>query len=192
MYWKDNHATFGGAIYVKQSNPFVYCQAQICIKQEKCFFQLPGQNLSNSINVRLVFQSNSAGAAGSMLYGGAIDNCKLTGLDSNSSGEVFDMIVYNNDTDYNTPSNISSDSLRICLCENNHPNCSKYRYVVPHKVYPGETFQVSVVAVGQRNGPVPSGVISSIEHPRTNLQVSQDLQQANNICLMKYAIYICS
>ena len=185
VYWKDNHATFGGAIYVKQSNPFVYCQAQICIEQEKCFFQLPGQNLSNGINVQLVFQSNSADAAGSVLYGGAIDSCKLTDLDSNSSGEVFDMIVYNNDTDYNTTSNVSSDPLQICPCESNHPDCSKHRYNVPHKVYPGETFQVPVVAVGQRNGTVPSKVVSiidSIQYPRTNLQVSQYLQQANNIC----------
>ena len=186
VYWKDNHASFGGAIHVKQSNPFVYCQADICTEQEKCFFQLPGQNLSNATNVRLVFQNNSADAAGSVLYGGAIDNCKLTnGLDSYSSGKVFDMIVHNNDTDYNTTSNISSDPLRICLCENNHPDCSKYRYDVPHKVYPGETFQVSVVVVGQRNGTVPSGVISTIDniqYPRTNLQGSQYLQQANNTC----------
>ena len=42
----------------------------------------------------LFFKNNSA-AAGSVLYGGVIDNCKLTyGLDSYSSGEVFDMIVH--------------------------------------------------------------------------------------------------
>ena len=71
--------------------------------QQECFFQLLGQNLSNGADVRLVFKNNSADAAGSVLYGGAIDNCKLTyGLDSHSSSEVFDMIVYNNDTDYNT------------------------------------------------------------------------------------------
>ena len=32
----------------------------------------------------------------------------------------------------------------------------------PYTVYPGETFQVSVAAVGQRNGTVPSTVISII------------------------------
>ena len=41
----------------------------------------------------------NADDAGSVLYGGAIDNCKLThGLDSHSSGKVFDMIVHNNNT----------------------------------------------------------------------------------------------
>ena len=117
-----------------------------------------------------------------MLYGGAIDNCKLThGLESHSSGEVFDMIVYSNDTDYNTTSNISSDPLQICLCENNLPDCSEE---FPRKVYPGETFQVSVVAVGQRHGTVPSGVVSIIDQGSNpgHLPDSQHLQTANNTC----------
>ena len=70
--------------------------------QKKCAsFQLPGQNLSSSIDVKLIFKNNFADDAGSVLYGGVIDNCKLThGLDSYSSGEVFDMIVYDYDSYY--------------------------------------------------------------------------------------------
>ena len=80
--WENNHATFGGAIYVLDVNTLAYCTpiAQF-VPREECFFQLPGQNLS-SIDVKLVFKNNSADDAGSVLYGGAIDNCKLTGLDS--------------------------------------------------------------------------------------------------------------
>ena len=141
VYWENNHANVGGAIYVRDASPISECALiSTLVPKEECFFQLPGQNMSNGINVQLVFKNNSADVAGSMLYGGAIDHCKLTGLDSYNSGEVFDMIVQNNDTDYNTTStNISSDPLQICLCGNNHPNCSKY---VPHTVYPGEAFQV--------------------------------------------------
>ena len=102
------------------------------VPQEKCFFQLPGQNLST---VQLVFKNNFADDAGSVLYGGAIDNCKLThGLDSNSSGKVFDMIVHNNNTYYDTTSNISSYPIQICPCENNLPNCSKH--YVPRTALP--------------------------------------------------------
>ena len=62
-------------------------------------FQLLGQNLSNGIDVKLVFKNNSADDAGNVLHGGTIDNCKLThGLDLYSSGKVFDMLVHNNDT----------------------------------------------------------------------------------------------
>ena len=81
--------------------------------------------------------NNSTDAAGSVLYGGAIDNC---GLDVDYSGKVFDKLVhYEAD---NTASSISSDPFCICLCKlNNHPNCRQSMKTL--SVYPGETFQVS-------------------------------------------------
>ena len=193
VYWENNHAYVGGAIFVVDASPISDCTSVAeLVPKEECFFQLPDQNLSNDINVKLIFKNNSADDAGSVLYGGAIDNCKLTDLDSYSSGKVFDMIVHiEDDNDYNTTSNISSDPLRICPCENNLPNCSKSWYDVPHAVDPGEIFQVSVVAVGQRNGTVSSGVISTIEkHPQTNtLHSKYQLQQANNTCTtFNYAV----
>ena len=175
-----------------------YCTpfATLVPKQE-CFFQLPGQNLSNDIDVQLVFKNNSADIAGSVLYGGAIDNCKLThGLESHNSGKVFDTIVHNNDSNDNTISNISSDPLQICNCELDYPNCSyPYPwYSSPYTVYPGETFHVSVGAVGQRGGTVPSKVISTIDdtvYPGTTLQNSEYLQQlANNACTkLNYTVF---
>ena len=185
VYWENNHARLGGAIYVADASPLSYCTSiATYIPQEECFFQLPGQNLSNGIEVRLVFKNNFADVAGSVLYGGAIDNCILTGMDSHSSGKVFDMIVHNNDTDDNTTSNISSYRLGICICKNNRPDSSEnVLYHFPHTVYPGETFQLSVVAVGQRNGTVPSRVISRIDQSYPgHLPDSQHLQQANNTC----------
>ena len=193
MYWENNHAMLGGAIYVHDASPISDCTSVAAlVPKEECFFQLPGQNLSSGINVKLIFKNNSADDAGSILYGGAIDNCKLTDLDSHSSGEVFDMIVHiDDDNDYNTTSNISSEPIQICPCENNLPNCSKSLYDVPHAVDPGEIFQVSVVAVGQRNGAVSSAVISTIEKsPQTNfLHSKYQLQQANNTCTtFNYAV----
>ena len=133
MYWENNLAYVGGAIFVEDASPISYCTSVAALATKgECFFQLPGQNLSSGINVKFVFKNNSADDAGSILYGGAIDNCKLTDLDSHSSGRVFDMIVHiNDDTDYNTTSNISSDPIQICPCENKLPNCSKNWYDVP-------------------------------------------------------------
>ena len=103
------------------------------------------------MDVQLVFMNNSADAAGNVLYGGAIDNCILThGLDSSISGKVIDMILHNCDTEYNTTSNISSVPHQICKCENNVPDCSVHQDLFQCQVYPGETFQVSVVVVGQK------------------------------------------
>ena len=103
------------------------------------------------------------------------------------------MLVHiDNENDYNTTSNISSDPLCICPCKNNLPDCSRswdYRATVPypHTVYPGEAFQVSVVAAGQRNGTVSSTVRSTVrttltDHTPVNLLDYQYLQQTNNTC----------
>ena len=77
VYWENNHTTRGGAIYVED---FSSCNSYV--PKEDCFFQLPGQNLSSRIDVQLVFKNNSADDAGNVLYGGAIDSCTLTGMDS--------------------------------------------------------------------------------------------------------------
>ena len=121
---------------------------------------------------QFVFKDNSADA-GSVLYGGAIDNCKLTDLESYSSSEAFDMLVHiEND---NTNSSISSNPFRVCPCENNLPDCSKPYIVKSYTVHPGETFHISVVAVGQRNGIVPSNVRGRL------LNIQQDITESDLI-----------
>ena len=190
VYWENNHATLGGAIYVHDASPISYCtKVTKYVPKEECFFQLPDQNLYNGIDVQLIFKNNSADDAGSVLYGGAIENCKLIDLESYSSGEVFDMIAHiEND---NTPSYISSDPIVICPCEHNIPQCSVSWHNFPYTVYPGEMFQVSMVAAGQRNGTVSGGVVHVQEQfPRTIILHSQYLQPANNTCTtLNYTVF---
>ena len=200
VYWENNHAAvFGGAIYFSDYSPISYCVSSgvlatvaSYIPKEECFFQLTGQILSNGSDAQLIFKNNSADVAGNVLFGGAIDNCKLTGVDSyNSSGEVFDLLV---DIDDKTSSTISSHPFHVCQCENNLPNCSKSIYDVPHTVYPGETFQVSVVAGGQRNGTVPTGVrstpINYVQKHKSDIHHSQYIQQVNNTCTkLNYTVF---
>ena len=203
VYWENNHASLGGAIYVYDNIPIRYCPStrysstsESYVPTEECFFQFPGQNLPNGIDVQFVFKNNSADVAGRVLYGGTIDNCNLNGIYPYSSGTVFDMLVHIEDD--NTNSNISSLPLHICPCTNNFPNCSSYfcynhrhnhHYNYPRTVYPGEMFQVSVVVVGQRDGTVPSRVISTVED--TSLLDSQYwLQQATNTCTtFNYSVF---
>ena len=138
VYWENNHATWGGAIYVED---FSSCNSYV--PKEDCFFQLPGQNLSSRIDVQLVFKNNSADDAGNVLYGGAIDSCTLTGTDSYRSGDVFDMIVHiKDDTDYNRTSVISTNPLSVCPCGNAYVHCS-LAFPNVHNMYPGETVHVS-------------------------------------------------
>ena len=203
--WENNHATLGGAIYVSDVNPLIYC-SQIApyiaayVPREECFFQLPGQNLSNDLDAQLIFKNNFADAAGSVLYGGAIDNCKLrvTGLDLHySSGDVFDMLFrYEADTGYSTTSKISSDPLHMCVCNNNLLDCRSWYSYIQYPVHPGETFQLSLptLTVGQRDGTVSSTVrstaITYIDSHSVNLLDYQYLQHTNNTCTkLNYTVF---
>ena len=185
VWWENNHANLGGAIYVLIVNPFIYCrmnQIATHLPREKCFFQFPSQNLLNGLDVQLIFKNNSAYDAGSVLYGGTIDNCDLGPY---HSGPVFDKVVhYEAD---NTTSSISSDPFRICLCNlNDRPYCGQSMKTL--SVYPGEIFQVSVVTVGQRDGIVPSAVRSHMDKGR--LASSQHIQQTTKICTkLNYTVF---
>ena len=163
--WKNNHANLGGAISFLNDNPLIYCtvtRIATFIPREDCFFKLSDQ----TVGTQLVFKNNSADDAGSVLYGGAKDNCNLTSL---ISTDVFDMSAqFESD---NTTSSISSDPFRICPCVNHHPNCSKRNKTL--SIYPGETFTVSVVAVGQRNGSVPAVVLSHMDRGKLFLKFSK-------------------
>ena len=190
VHWENNHANLGGAIYAFNANPLSYCtQIDSYLQKEDCFFQFP----LGIGGAKVVFKNNSAITAGSALYGGAIDNCKLNGkLESRISGSVFDMLVqYEAES---TTSNISSAPFHICPCTNNHPNCSKQSNwdksndALSLSVYPGETFQVSVVSTGQRNGIVPSVVRSSMDKGR--LASSQYVQQTTKMCTtLNYTVF---
>ena len=63
---ENNHANLGGAIYVYDVSPSIYC-TQRYISRKRCFFQLPGQNLSSGLDVQLLFKNNYADDAGSVL-----------------------------------------------------------------------------------------------------------------------------
>ena len=185
MYWKRNHARLGGAIYVTDfRNLLIYCSGITCTMKKECFFQLPGQNLSNGIDAQLIFEDNSADSAGSVLYGGAIDHCKLIGLGSYSSGEVFDRLVHI--VGGNSNSSISSVPFRVCQCKHEQPICSIPN--VRRTVYPGETFQVSVVAAGQKDGTVSASLTSHVTHG--NLLGYQYFQFAYNTCTtLSYTVF---
>ena len=183
VHWESNHATLGGAIYVGSHNPLIYCTDIDChiYTTKKCFFQISTVNLLSGI--QLVFKNNSADIAGSVLYGGTIDKCKLDWKYDKSS-KVFDMLVqYQAD---NKTSSISSDPFHVCPCENNYPECSKRKKTL--SVYPGETFQVSVVSTGQRNGIVPAEVRSHMD--KGKLLSSQYVQQTTKTCTtLSYTVF---
>ena len=182
VYWENNSASLGGAIYVlDQPSPLSYCPQIdnsgiidfIFIYIIRCFYQLPGGDFSH--NTRFVFRNNSAEREGSALYGVAINNCRL---DSYPNDNMFDTIF---EIEYgNTNSEIYPNPLRICPCQHNCPNCSTSN--IYKTVYPGETFIVPVVASGRQNTTVSANVGSRVQGDNSELQRSQYSQEINSNC----------
>ena len=57
-------------------------------------------------------------------------------------------------------------------------------------MYPGETFAISVVAVGQRYGTVPAAIRSYIQYERGELLGPEYLQRVNIACTtLKYNVF---
>ena len=176
-----NHAYhYGGAIYyVDDYNEDLDFERQVISR--KCFYGILSTEFSFS-NLRKVFiyikkksigikfYNNTAGSAGTAIYGGWVDICVLyinyrmifwykSGIYLSS---VFDSL-FHLDQSTQQLSLISSNPTRVCLCTTKSiPDCSITNYTVT--AYPGETLTIPAVAVGQRFGTVPSTVHSSFVH----------------------------
>ena len=186
MYFINNHAEqYGGAIYVAD-DPFEYCTTfDSSTLWGQCFFQL--QKSAGDSSVMCVIVNNTAGKAGTAVYGGMVDRCMLTSY-STEPGQVFNGTFHITEQNSATTSIIASDPYQVCPCSSGQPNCSTYSISVT--VYPGEIFLVRVVAVGQRYGTVPAVVKSSLEDELTKLGSLQAAQSVNNTCTaLQYIIY---
>ena len=157
LYFLQNRAKEnGGAIFVADATSSVYC-TENSVSENDCFFQIqPDENtgllFGFQIHTMINFSSNIANEGGGDLYGGAIDNCILSGIEIcsdyctfQSSGDLFNMVT-------NGELDISSVPMSICRCENQTPNCSLLSPAI--QLFPGETFNVSIAVVGQRKGVV--------------------------------------
>ena len=133
----------GGAIYVKDEFFSLYCLPESKYNLDECFFQVP----EDYSDIHLVFDDNSA-AVGSDIYGGMIDRCLLQHQNTTNSTTVF-----NNITENYSKLGISSPPYQLCHCENTN-DC--LNYIVDYTVYPGETINISVLTMGQRQGPSPA------------------------------------
>ena len=131
----------GGAIFVETHVLFVY---------DPCFFQYSENILPQAVKV--IINGNTAGIAGTVLYGGNINSCVLF-LSNQTSGSDY----FNKTFHYSTqtgPSVISSEPTDVCFCDDNNTiNCSQTQLTVT--AYPGEEINISVVTVGQKNGVAP-------------------------------------
>ena len=186
VFMTENTAAYkGGAIYAEDTDSNIFCLPDemrkwvvINLNDDglyNCFFQ----HSRFSRNTQVTFESNSAQEAGSALYGGFVDSCKLhLHKLSTAAGRVFNgtFTFGQNSSDLSV---ISSHPFKVCPCQNNYPDCETT--VVKRQVYPGEKITLPVVAVGQRNGTAPA-VIRSYVQSGDKLGELQESQSVNQHC----------
>ena len=121
----------------------------------------------------LTFANNTAQYAGSALYGGTVEHCYTYILfkSHTHSSYYHSHIIFKAKFHYNQQhgdSPISSDPYGVCLCIESEHYCKIKNYLYPRNIYPGETFNISAVTVGQMRGmahaPINVTIIISPNH----------------------------
>uniref|UniRef100_A0A1X7UHV8 TRP C-terminal domain-containing protein n=1 Tax=Amphimedon queenslandica TaxID=400682 RepID=A0A1X7UHV8_AMPQE len=134
----DNSAEVtGGAINIDQPEVHYIHGGFVTL----CFFQF----LDTKNKTYFYFDNNTAGLAGTAVYGGAVDSCLLT------EGLFFGRSLFlEASTFVNQPgySVISSDPLNVCFCnDDNSPNCSIRTMNL--SAFPGQKIGFIMAVVGQ-------------------------------------------
>ena len=140
IFYEDQAATDGGAIYYADSVSITQCieyKVEQCLsEQSQCsVFSDEGECLielkSHISDIQLNFINNSAGSAGTIFYGGRLDECRLyvgervrDSCNERIGGAyIQDAIskiqaISNVIKADNLTSDISSDPLQVCICTN--------------------------------------------------------------------------
>jgi len=192
----------GGAIFVKSCEKFVEPSLKSI---RECFFQLPyvenvfltKTNLQ-LLDINISFVNNKAQDGGDAIYGEKLHNCLATPFTERVfiSGAYLFVQNWSNVVTYIQPgfSKIASDPTRACLCMDGKPDCFTISETKTH--YPGETFDISVVVVGQELGTVNGTVYTHflpLHHGETQTLL-RDLQQSQrvgheNCNVLKYTVF---
>lgn len=102
----------------------------------------------------LYFANNEAGLAGNALYEGWIDVCLRKGIDH----AVSDVFNFNNSKSASL-TEISSNPSRICVCVDFVPSrCQDSKNI---SLFPGQSFTINAMAVGQMFG-VVSAIVRAV------------------------------
>ena len=213
IYFKNNYATYGGALKVcdssiiflhngtsvmfvnnrAQKGGAIYAQQGCLDTAPACFFQ-PALNRTVDIvdfakYVTVKFVNNSASIAGDAIYGGSVDYC-YTLKDFSYNGTLS---FYNNRYIFHTIVNmteqsglsyISSDPRGVCFCDlANSQNVCKNGIIYLTK-FPGELFSVTVTTIGQFKG-ITLGVINAnlSEGDPTNELITLNSTMAHRGCV---------
>ena len=142
----------------------IYAEEQCLQSKPLCFYQIkPNKYFKRKSSIldtfHVVMINNTAEYAGSQIFGGSMDYCTTTFYKNHTN--VYNKLFNEASWQVNKsqdPSYITSHRRQICFCENDIWNCTKRDINV--STYEGELFNVSLVAVGQFEHPVPATILA--------------------------------
>ena len=204
VYFIRNHANkTGGAIQVDDPTT---CSD---------YFMNPYFLLVNTSteNVPLVFVDNTAEKVGNVLFGGQVDRCeyyltqgslncdserdlKNNEVENHLSSTAIDLFLNKSTISPQTISDISSnvEKIKICVtdcnnvCDTFMANDRSNNYTDHHHitVYPGKSFKVTIIPLGQANYPAPANIVYQ-PHDSHSLVLSDT--ETNNTCFCHEITY---
>ena len=162
----NNTATKGGALYSNSNNP---------------------HSLAWSLNIctfpkfKAFFQNNTSHITGDNLYGGLFHNCWLQKayMVIRNFKDVLNCytIAYKSQA----YTSVSSDPIGVCLC-NQHNVIDYYSNPNPIVVYPGQSFNISLITVGYCGGSSPGTYIVISSSPNLQLISNADNDKTSTHC----------
>ena len=175
----------GGAIHVMKHDTVCFLKLGAPLDHT-----LDGRNYTFSYqynDVNIIFNNNSAGVAGSAVWGGSLDRlCKNF------------LPIFHVSNDATDPSALSSspDSIYFCYCNDTGIYLNfYYLYWQTINMFPGETIEVRVALTGQMDGLVPGLVqaqlVSREQFELNELQKTQRIRKAECTTL-NYTLYSAS
>ncbi len=170
LYFVLNHAKQkGGALFYEDSLSSIQCSK--ASESKTCFISIGSTDII--VHRLLVFEDNFAGVAGTVLYGGQLEKCSMyigrTGSLNNCERkgsrksriralDTFKKISTINDTREHSNSTITSDAEVVKFCDGNYVSVDNMR----KSIFPGQRFNISVIAFGQDNVIVNSTILSKL------------------------------
>ena len=208
LYFVLNHAKHkGGAIFYEDSLSSIQCST--AFEPKACFISIGSTKLNIVMHHLLVFEENSAGITGTVLYGGQLEKCRMyigeVGNLNNCNNEAnkqsinaldkfkeISMIV--EDKTENSTSIITSNAevIKFCNCYYHYNYCNFSEDNV-HKsiLFPGQQFNVSVVAIGQDDVPVNSTILSKLKSNGDSYILSPTRHHIDASCnTIAYHLYV--
>ena len=171
IMFSSNRAQIGGAIFVNDSTYMSNHALQVSAITQ----------VGPSVFIK--FANNTAVIGGNNIYGGWFDWTINKGQMTYNSSRLSHSLEF-----LDSDNGIASDPLRICMCINQYPNCNITNITL--SIYPGQTINIPLVAVGQRNTPVVAHAVAGFVKDTNRFQsgkfkhMHQTIQKVENTCKM--------